>query len=321
MVNVMLNRTRIYVILLVYAAAVSLWCGSILHAQEFPEVKELTYTWRQYRIYYKSAGEQKRVGDETAPPLVFLHGFGASSFAWRHNLPVLAEHHKVVALDLLGSGKSDKPRVEYSPDIWVNLVNEFAQAQGYRKVKLIGNGLGGLIAAEFALKFPDKVDKLVLVDPLGRSYQLSRGRRLLNARLLGGPAFRLLFRKSNVTRILKESIYSDADKVTDEVAEGYYRPFLSPGATDAYRRIGREIPQWKVGDRFKDIRVPTLIVWGENDSITPVEDAVELNKLIPDSTLVTVPGAGHCPHEESPDQFNEALIRYLKRPSAVDETD
>ena len=317
MVTFMLNRTRICSILLGCAAAASLWCGSILHAEEFPEVKELTYTWRQYRIYYKSAGEPKRVGDETAPPLVFLHGFGASSFAWRHNLAVLAEHHKVAALDLLGSGKSDKPRVDYSPDIWVNLVNEFARAQGYRKITLIGNGLGGLIAAEFALKFPDKVDKLVLVDPLGQSYQLSRGRRLLNARLLGGPAFRLLFRKSNVTSILKDSIYSDAEKVTDEVAEGYYRPFLSPGATDAYRRIGREIPQWKVGDRFKEINVPTLIVWGENDSITPVEDAVELNKLIPNSTLVTIPGAGHCPHEESPAQFNEALIRYLKRPGGV----
>lgn len=318
----MLNRKRMNTVLLGCAVLV-LQISRVVAAQsdELPEVKELTYTWREYRIYYKTAGEPKRVGDEIAPPLIFLHGFGASSFAWRHNLPVLAAQHKVVALDLLGSGKSDKPRVEYSPDIWVNLVNEFAQSHDYQTVTLIGNGLGGLIAAQFALKFPDKVDKLVLVDSLGQSYNLPRGRRLLNARLIGGPAFRLLFRKSSVARILKGSIYSDPDKVTDEVAEGYYRPFLSPGAIDAYRRIGRQIPQWKLGDRFKEIAVPTLIVWGENDSITPVEDAVKLNKLITNSTLVTVPGAGHCPHEESPTKFNETLIRYLKRPGGVAASD
>ena len=316
------NRHRMKMVL--WGCAVLLVQASragVAQSDQLPEVRELTYTWRGYRIYYKTAGEPKRVGDETAPPLIFVHGFGASSFAWRHNLPAVAEQHKVVALDLLGSGKSDKPRIEYSPDIWVNLINEFAQSHDYHKVTLIGNGLGGLIAAEFALKLPDKVDKLVLVDPLGQSYNLPRVRRLLNARLIGGPAFHLLFRKGNMARILKSGIYSDPDKVTDEVTEGYYRPFLSPGAIDAYRSIGRQIQQWKLGDRFKEIHVPTLIVWGENDSITPVEDAVELNKLIPNSTLVTVPGAGHCPHEESPEQFNETLVRYLKRPGAVAATD
>jgi len=313
----MLNRNRVNIVLLGCVVSAFLACGLILEAEELPEVKELTYTWREYRIYYKSAGEPKPVAEETAPPLIFVHGFGASSFAWRHNLPVLAEQHKVVALDLLGSGKSDKPRIDYSPDIWVNLINEFAQAHDYQKVTLIGNGLGGLIAARFALKFPDKVEKLVLVDPLGQSYNLPRVRRLLNARLVGGPAFRLLFRKSNVARILKGGIYSDPDKVTDEVAEGYYRPFLTPGAIDAYRSVGRQITQWKLGERFKEIDVPTLIVWGEDDMITPVEDAVELNKLIPNSTLVIVSGAGHCPHEESPAQFNDTLIRFLRRPSGV----
>jgi pimeloyl-ACP methyl ester carboxylesterase len=318
----MLNRKRTNIVLLGCAVlALQILRAGAAQSDQPPEVKELTYTWREYRIYYKTAGEQKRIEDEATTPLIFLHGFGASSFTWRHNLPVLAVQQKVVAPDLLGSGKSDKPRIEYSPDIWVNLVNEFAQSQDYQKVTLIGNGLGGLIAAEFALKFPDKVDKLVLVDPLGRSYNLPRGRRLLNARLIGGPAFRLLFRKNNIARILKGGIYSDPGKVTDDVAEGYYRPFLSPGAIDAYRSIGRRIPQWKLEDRFKEIDVPTLIVWGEDDMITPVEDAVELNKQIPNSTLVTVPGTGHCPHEESPAQFNETLIRFLKRPGGVVATD
>jgi len=311
----MLNTRRTNVVILACVVlALQIVRAAAAQSDQISEVKELTYTWREYRVYYKTAGEQERIEDDATTPLIFLHGFGASSFTWRHNLPVLAMQQKVVALDLLGSGKSDKPRIEYSPDIWVNLVNEFAQSQNYRQVTLIGNGLGGLVAAEFALKFPDKVDKLVLVDPLGWSYKLPRGRRLLNARLIGGPAFRLLCRKSNVARILKGGVYSDPDKVTDDVAEGYYRPFLSPGAIDAYRRIGRRLPKWKLGDRFKEIAVPALIVWGEDDIITPVADAVELNKLIPNSTLVTVPGAGHCPHEESPGQFNETLIRFLRRP-------
>jgi len=295
-------------------AVLALLACQLSQAQELSQVKELTYNWRGYQVYYKTASPTTRAGGETAAPVIFLHGFGSSSFVWRENLAALAEQRKVVALDLLGFGKSDKPAIEYSPDVWVNLVHEFARANGFRKVALVGNDLGGLIAAEFALRFPDKTDKLVLVDSLGMSCNLSRTQRLFFKPVIGRASFRLFFRKGYVGRVLRNSVYGDPGLVTDEVIEGYHRPFRSPGAASAYRSVGRRMRQWRLGDRAKEIAVPTLIVWGEEDRVTPLTDAVELDSLIPNSTIVTVPGAGHYPQAEFPGQFNTYVLRYLKRP-------
>jgi len=313
-----LSQNRAKIPPLVCALVVSLACSRGLQAEQMPDVKELTYNWRGYKIYYKTAGRVKQPGEETAAPLIFLHGFGASSFTWRHNLLPLAERHKVVALDLLGFGKSDKPRIEYTPEIWVNLVNEFIRANHFPKVTLIGNDLGGLVAARFALKFPDKTEKLVLVDSLGLSYSLSRTQRIVCIPVIGRASFRLFFRRGYVGRVLRKSIYAEPHKVTEDVIEGHYRPFLSPGAAYAYRNVAKNIRQWELGDRFKEIAVPTLIVWGEDDRIAPIEDAAELTNLIPARTIVTIPGAGHYPHEESPQQFNSTLARYLERPASGD---
>jgi pimeloyl-ACP methyl ester carboxylesterase len=300
---------------LVGCAVLAVLACRLIQAQELPQVKELTYNWRGYKIYYKTGGLTTRAEGKVAPPVIFLHGFGSSSFVWRQNLLPLAKEHKVVALDLLGFGKSDKPAIEYSPDVWVNLVHEFARANGFPKVVLVGSDLGGLVAAEFALRFPEKTEKLILVNSLGVSCNLSRTQRLFFKPVIGRASFRLFFRKGYVGRVLRNSIYGNPQLVTDEVIEGYRRPFRSPGAPSAYRSVGKRMRQWRLGDRAKEIAVSTLIMWGENDRVTPLDDAVELDNLIPNATIVTVPGAGHYPQEESPQQFNTYLSRYLKRPS------
>ncbi len=309
------SRTGVVFILFAMVGLCAVY-ETVVEAEQLPEVRELTYTWRGYKIHYRTAGDVQRGLDGDTSVIIFLHGFGASSFAWRHNLPVIAEQYKAVAPDLLGFGKSDKPQVEYSPDIWVNLVHEFARARDFSRVTLVGNGLGGLIAAEYVLKYPGEVDKLVLVNTLGLSYNLPRLQRFFTTPVIGEAAFRLLLRPANAARILRDAIYADPSKVTDDVVDGYYRPFLSPGAIDAYRYVGRRIFGWKLEERFKEINVPTLIVWGEDDRLTSIEDAVKLNNLIPNSTIVAIPGSGHCPHEETPEQFNEVLMRYLKRPGS-----
>jgi pimeloyl-ACP methyl ester carboxylesterase len=138
----MLTESSVKFLLLGCAIFAFLACQSI-RAQELSQVKELTYNWRGYQVYYKTASPTTRAEGETAAPVIFLHGFGSSSFVWRENLAALAEQRKGVALDLLGFGKSDKPAIEYSPDVWVNLVHEFARANGFLKVALVGNDLGG----------------------------------------------------------------------------------------------------------------------------------------------------------------------------------
>ena len=288
--------------------------GMTSQAEELSPVKEFTYTWRGYKIYYKTAGLITDVEGQTAPPVIFLHGFGASSFAWRHNLPAVAEQHKVVALDLLGFGKSDKPGIDYSPEVWVNLVHDFGRANDVSRIILVGNDLGGLVAAQFALRFPERTEKLVLVDSLGVSCNLSRMQRLFFTPVVGRASFHLFFRKGYLGRALRSSVYGDPRHVTDDVVEGYYRPFRSPGATRSYRSVGKKIRQWQLGESLKEIDAPTLIVWGEEDRITPLDDAVELDSVIPNSTIVTIPGAGHCPQAESPAMFNSYLMRFLKRP-------
>lgn len=307
-----LRKTGSRICLTACAVVMVIVAGHAIWAEEQTAVKELTYTWRGYRIYYKTAGRSDSGGGTAPPPVVFLHGFGSSSFTWRHSLPVFADQHKVVAFDLLGFGKSDKPHIEYSPEIWVNLVNEYVRANDFSKVILIGNDLGGLVAAQFVLKFPDKVEKLVLVDSLGLSWRGSRMQRLFFTPVLGKAAFPLLFRRGYVQRTLENSIYADPKKVTDVIVEEYRRPFRSPGAGYVYRNVGKKMHQWQLGDRWKEIRAATLIVWGERDTLTPIEEAAELNSLIPNSNVVTVPGAGHYPQEESPAQFNKAIAEFLE---------
>jgi pimeloyl-ACP methyl ester carboxylesterase len=305
---------------LVGCAVLALLASRLIQAQELPQVKEITYNWRGYQVYYKTAGPTTRAEGETAAPVIFLHGFGSSSFVWRKNLAALAQARKVVALDLLGFGKSDKPAIEYSPDVWVNLVHEFARANGFPKVALVGSDLGGLIAAEFALRFPDKTEKLILVNSLGISCNLSRTQRLFFKPVIGRASFRLFFRAAYVGRVLRNSVYGDPQLVTDEVIQGYHRPFRSPGAASAYRNVGKRMRRWRLGARAKEITVPTLIVWGEDDRVTPLADAVELDSLIPNSTIATIPGAGHYPQAESPAPFNSYLSRYLRRPPAASST-
>ncbi len=315
----MLGKSSVKFRLLGCAVLAVLACA-LTQAQELPQVKELTYNWRGYTIYYKTGGLTTHVEGKVEAPVIFLHGFGSSSFVWRENLAALAQTRKVVALDLLGFGKSDKPAIEYSPDVWVNLVHEFARANGFPKVVIVGSDLGGLVAAEFALRFPGKTEKLVLVNSLGISCNLSRTQRLFFKPVIGRASFRLFFREGYVGRVLRNSVYGDPQLVTDEVIEGYHRPFRSPGAASAYRNVGKRMRRWRLGDRAKEIAVPTLIVWGEDDRVTPLADAVELDSLIPNSTIVTRPGAGHYPQAESPARFNSYLSRFFKRPAATSST-
>ncbi|MBC8163978.1 MAG: alpha/beta hydrolase [Roseiflexaceae bacterium] len=227
-------------------------------------------------IHYQMAGAGK--------PLVLIHGLGGSSRWWRKNATVLAQHFQVYVIDLVGFGQSrSKERFVLAQAAhllaaWIDLLH-------LDRVNLIGHSMGGRIAAEFAADFPTRVDRLVLVDaaivPFGHGYvKQSWGM----ARELGVAPIDLL-------RVL----------IVDTLQAGPFETL----------RIGREILRTNLSHKLTAIQAPTLIIWGDHDTIVPVQLGKALNEALVGSRLEIIPRAGHIPMWERPAEFNQLILDFL----------
>ena len=261
------------------------------------------------KVYYKEKGSKGKV-------LLFIHGFSASTYSWRLNLEPLAKNHKVYALDLKGFGYTAKPKEsDYTLDAQAKLVADFMDTLKIKSAVLIGNSMGGAISIKVALQFPDKVEKLVLVDSAGVSEGIVMFGVLgknISANSLSKTLNYLFMNEHTIISIIK-SLYVQKHLKTDEVAEGYVKPFRTPGIEDAFAEMVKGFVQDDdLPKRIPEIKVPVLIVWGEDDTIIPVSAAKKFNELIKGSKLIIYPEAGHMPMEEHPAEFNKAIAEFAK---------
>ncbi len=246
----------------------------------------------------------------SGPVVVLVHGLGASTFSFRRNIEVLAKRFRVIAVDLPGFGYSTRSAPDMSMTAQVNYLASFLEAMGVSQAALIGHSMGGLIVQRFAATYPERVDKLVLIN--SATQEVMRRAAWSSATL--APFLPMVFAVMSSARSIRRwwlsfAVY-DSAFVTGDVMTGY-------GAPGQVRGHVRATQRWFV-DRGKDvpfdpraISAPTLIVWGEADRVLRPRLGYRLQRQIPNAQLIVIPKAGHWTPEEQPETVNQALLDFL----------
>ena len=250
-------------------------------------------------------------------PVLLIHGFGEFLEIWSFNLEPLSQHHLVYALDLPGHGLSDKPRIDYTVDLATEFIIEFMQTLGIERASLIGHSAGGRACLDTAINFPEKVNKLVLIDSGGLSNRVPFHYRLSTLPVLSDIIIRPTI-KAGLRRGMEKAFYNP-DLIEEAWLDLNYQYMKTPRAKDALISLIRSNatfsgprPGVVMTSKLHLVKSPTLIIHGANDRVIPVEDARNASKLIPNSKLEVFARCGHCPHMEKPDEFNKAVIAFLK---------
>jgi pimeloyl-ACP methyl ester carboxylesterase len=243
-------------------------------------------------VHYLEAGQ--------GPVLILIHGLGGSASVWRDDIGLLATAYRVIALDLPGYGKSDKPKADYSVEYQAGVVKEFIEALGVDKVTLAGSSVGGWIAALAALDSPDKVSRLILVDSAGLRTEVAKTEVPLN------PATR----EEEKTLLL--ALFADKASVTEGLVNEQwdYRKDIRATVQAATESLKTKAPF--LDNRLQDIKVPTLIIWGEQDKLVPLEVAERFARGIRGSKLIVIESSGHLPQVEQPKAFTRAVKGFVK---------
>jgi pimeloyl-ACP methyl ester carboxylesterase len=261
---------------------------------------------------YWAAGEQ-------GSAVVLVHGLGGFIENWAYNINALAERHRVYAMDLMGFGRSDKTPLIRDINVLVKFINDFMETMRIEKASLVGNSLGGGLVLQFALDYPAKVEKLVLVDNAGMGRDVISDFKVCSIPVLG----ELLTRPSlkGTARLWKE-IVCDPVIITPELVNLTYGIISQPGAKKALLaalRSGINLGGQRANlvnsvlNRLSALTAPTLVVWGKKDRIIPVAHAqIAVNK-VPGARLEIFERCGHMPQLEQPEKFNKLVLDFLSK--------
>jgi pimeloyl-ACP methyl ester carboxylesterase len=264
------------------------------------------------RVAYLDVGQGR--------PVILIHGFGGSMWQWEHQQQPLSAEFRLITPDLVGSGLSTKPEIEYRPEQMLEYFIGFMDGLRIRQATLVGNSMGAGLAIGMALTYPDRVSQLVLIDGLPanvreRLTSPSIKRALDTAAPSWLASFgNWLFGGVMIESVLKEIVHDPA-LLTPAVIERSNRNRQRPGVIPPLMTVRGTLPLWESGfaKRLGEIRHPTLILWGEEDQVFPLPAGEELHRTIKGSALVRIPNAGHIPQWERPDLANRAMIEFLRR--------
>jgi haloacetate dehalogenase len=285
-----------------------------------------TATVNAIDMHYVEAGE--------GPPVILLHGFPETWYAWRHQIPVLAEHYRVIVPDLRGYGNTEKPAAGYAKKTMARDVLELMRHLGIKRAPIVGHDRGARVATRFAKDHPHALERLVVMDNIptltifekmnadvARSHWLflfNNVPHLPEALITGREEVWLRYMFSDWC--YKSNALSPEEIAT--YAEAYSRPGALTGAFNDYRAGEMDVQQDKQ-DRGKKIDCPTLVVWGEDfaagGKMWNFREVWHHHANHPE--FLSIPQCGHLPHEERPEIVNKALLRFLepwKRDSAID---
>jgi pimeloyl-ACP methyl ester carboxylesterase len=260
----------------------------------------------------------------TGSPVVLLHGGGidSASFTYRYIIgPLAAEQRRVFALDWPGYGQSDRPDLDYSMRFYVDFLGHLMDALGLKRASLVGISMGGGAALGFALRSPQRVEKLVLVDSYGLGSEVPWGRLgylLVRAPLLNELTYALLRRSRTMIRWSLYGLVYDRQKVTEEMVEETSRLLDDPRAGRAWSSFQKNEVGWgslrtDFSDQLSGLMMPTLLVHGAQDRAVPVAWARRAQGRIPDCELREFSECGHLPPREHSEEFARVVDRFLAR--------
>ena len=267
-----------------------------LSAQTAPQEKAVTIFGAKIRYL--------EAGDAAKPTVILLHGLGAQAESWQLNIAALAANYHVIALDQIGFGKSDKPLLKYRVGTYVDFLDKFMAELKIEKASLVGNSMGGWVAGLTAIKYPNRVEKIVLADAAGLApktidfdqiYQLNNSTRdeiRANLKLIfANPA--LQNNEALVDQFMTQRITANDGYTINSLIESIKRreDFL-----DA---------------RLGEIKKPTLIIWGRQDGLLPLADGEKFSKGINGSQFVVFENCGHVPQFEKALDFNKKVLEFL----------
>ena len=272
-------------------------------------------------VFYREEGE--------GSALVLIHGIAGCSATWDGVIPRLAANHAVVAPDLLGHGESAKPRGDYSLGAYASGVRDLLAVLGHDRVTVVGHSLGGGVAMQFAYQFPDWCERLVLVGSGGLGKEVSPLLRALSApgaeyvlalalngrlhgwaRSVGSTVGRIGIRGDQ----LMTELWNSYSRLTDARAQRAFFHTIRSVIDPAGQRVSARDRLYLAAD------VPTLIVWGDKDSVIPVEHAHVAHELIPGSRLEIFEGCGHFVPIEAPERFVDVLEDFLATTEPAEHT-
>ncbi len=258
-------------------------------------------------------------GATDAPPMFLIHGLADEADTWRHLVPPLSTQYRVIAPDLPGFGRSEKPDRPYTVPFFQDVLLQLLDTLEVQRAVLVGHSLGAVIAHALALSRRERIERLILIDGslVARSQKVDLATMLFLIPGLGEWLYNRLRRDPRAAYRTLEPYYSRLDdlpkadreflfqRVNERVwSDGQRRAFLS-----AFRNLARWIPgqQRNLPSRLATLDVPTLVLWGEADRMMPVENGHALVELQSAARLVVVPGAGHNVHQEDPGAVLEAI--------------
>ncbi|WGV23407.1 alpha/beta fold hydrolase [Halotia branconii] len=287
------------------------------------------WQWRGHKIYYVHAGEKQ----PQRPPLLLVHGFGASTDHWRKNITGLCLDFEVFAIDLLGFGRSAKPKLQYGGDLWRDQLNDFISEVIGQKAILAGNSLGGYACLCVAAQCPDNAAGLVLLnsagpfnkieatsEPEALQTEIQPPKQSSSLEKLLGDSVKWIFqqplaqfllfqyvRQRWVIRQTLEKVYLDKSAITDQLIEEISRPAYDFGALDVFVSVFSTPQGEKVDVLLKQLNCPLLLLWGEADPWMNARERSQKFRQYYSELTEHFLKAGHCPHDEVPDQINSLL--------------
>jgi pimeloyl-ACP methyl ester carboxylesterase len=299
--------------------------GDDYGAHDAPDWREID--WRPYLRETELEGRRVRYvdyGEGDGPPIVCVHGLSGNWQNFLENIPRVGRERRVLALDLPGFGESEKPADRITMSGYGRTVDDLCEQLDLGEVVLVGNSMGGFVAAETAIQFPARVERLVLVSAAGitstdlyRAPAMAWGRAAMLAGSRSAAEKRMAILRPRLRHLVFSTIVRHPSLIATEML---WEISLGAGRS-SFRAALEAILDYDFRDRLPDVRCPALIVWGEEDMLVPVADADEYERHIPQARKVVFEDTGHMAMVERPPTFNKCLLEFVSEPRGEDSGD
>lgn len=250
-----------------------------------------------HNIRYLESGNSKNT-------LVLIHGLGASAERWEHVTPLFSKNYRVIIPDLIGFGYSDKPIADYTPEFFSEFLRNFLDVTGIKRPHIVGSSLGGQVTAEYAASNPDNLEKLILVSPAGVMKQSTPA---LDAYIMAA-----LYPNEQSAKNAFEMMEGSGKEIDKKIVDTFIERMQLPNAKLAFMSTILGLKNAEIiTKKLQNLLAPTLLIWGSDDPVIPIQHADEFVNAIKDCQFYKMDGCGHTPYVQDPVNFASVVTNFL----------